>query len=558
MPGGVEPIRVSRVPIPESDPSALERQALLSRLPSRGTIIAGKYRIGDVLGSGAMGCVVAAEHLLMQRNVAIKFVIGCASNANAVQRFFREARVTQSLQDEHVVRVYDLGVLDNGTPYLVMEHLEGRDLGQLLKAQGKLPAEEAVDYVLAACQALAEAHASGIVHRDIKPSNLLLSSRKNGAPLLKVVDFGISKLLDDDQGLDASLTASVSLLGSPLYMSPEQVRSAKAIDERCDVWALGVTLYALLTARAPFQGDGVHGVCAAIVADPPAPFQPEDAVDSALQDVVLACLVKRPEERTASVSALAAQLTAFASKAGQLCAARIDTLYTRQPESSHSAWQPQLAVEATADAVSGEAATAAASHVMPAADGGTLNHGTAQTLAPQPALRARRGRRRAGLTLAIAGGVLLGGVGARHLLSTAAADDTAVWGSAQTASGGDGESPPGKPDAPAAVAATADSAETAAVPEGAAPAGSSSAARIAVAEPRNPPAARITGEPGASEPSPTLAGSATAKPATPRAAKPSVIQPSAGQAAGAASSAPPAPGKPKPAAKDDDGFAIPD
>lgn len=381
-------------PKPASDPSESAAKARLHArgLPAVGDVVADKYALGEVLGRGAMGCVMSAEHLLMQRKVAIKFVLGFSSNPNAADRFVREARVTQSLQDEHVVRVYDLGVLDNGTPYLVMEHLEGQDLAQLLDANHRFPVDTSVDYVLGACEALAEAHAAGIVHRDIKPSNLILTQRKNGTPLIKVVDFGISKVLDDDEEVEKSLTGSVAMLGSPLYMSPEQIRSAKTIDARADVWALGVTLYTCLTGEAPFDGEGVHGVCASIVADPPRPFPEDLTLPDGLEEVLSRCLAKRPEERTASVVVLAAELSPFASKRGKLSADRISTLYNSPSPESAQAWQPKLQKETTLDAEGSQSSARAAVSGLEETElesaSATLNHPTSQTI--DGPLRAKR------------------------------------------------------------------------------------------------------------------------------------------------------------------------
>lgn len=384
-------------PKPAADLSESAAKARLRArgLPAAGDVIADKYALGEVLGRGAMGCVMSAEHLLMQRKVAIKFVLGFSSNPNATERFVREARVTQSLQDEHVVRVYDLGVLENGTPYLVMEYLEGQDLAQLLHANQRFPVDTSVDYVLGACEALAEAHAAGIVHRDVKPSNLILTQRKNGTPLIKVVDFGISKVLDDDEEVEKSLTGSVAMLGSPLYMSPEQIRSAKTIDARADVWALGVTLYTCLTGQAPFDGEGVHGVCASIVADPPRPFPKDLDLPAGLEQVLSRCLAKRPEERTASVVELAAELSQFASKRGKLSADRINTLYNAPSPESSQTWQPKLQKETTLDAEGSQNGAGAAVSAPKGTEfehaGATLNHPTSQTIdAPLHAKRRPR------------------------------------------------------------------------------------------------------------------------------------------------------------------------
>src|SRR5262245_55273398 len=159
-----------------------------------GEILAGKYRVERVLGAGGMGLVVAATHLVLGRLVALKFMLPQTVGAGgSIDRFLREARAASLLRSEHVASVKDLGTLENGAPFIVMEYLEGIDLAQLLHERRTLPPMVAIDYVLQACEALAEAHAHGIVHRDLKPANLFLTRRPNGTPLVKVLDFGISK-----------------------------------------------------------------------------------------------------------------------------------------------------------------------------------------------------------------------------------------------------------------------------------------------------------------------------------------------------------------------------
>ncbi len=235
-------------------------------IPQPGELIGGKFIVETVLGVGGMGVVVSARHVQLGQTVAIKFLRrGALTNPEAVNRFLREARASVGLQSAHVVRVMDVGTMDDGLPYMVMEHLSGTDLGQSLEARGLLPVEEAVDCLMQAMDAVAEAHSVGIVHRDLKPSNLFLSLRPDGSSLVKVLDFGISKAVDG-AGPPANLTATTMVLGSPLYMSPEQVRSTKSVDTRTDVWALGVILYELVTGLPPFEADTVTGLCAKIVA----------------------------------------------------------------------------------------------------------------------------------------------------------------------------------------------------------------------------------------------------------------------------------------------------
>ncbi len=201
-----------------------------------GDVIAGKYRVDRAVGRGGMGIVVAASHLFLPQRVAIKLLLSTESPA-LVQRFLREARAVVRLKGEHVVRVFDVGELGSGIPHIVMEYLEGEDLSDVLRARGTLSVVDAADYVLQACLAMAEAHAAGIVHRDLKPANLFLTTTPGGATLIKVLDFGVSKEVPGStEGVGGSLTQTREMLGSPIYMSPEQMRSSRSVDARSDVW----------------------------------------------------------------------------------------------------------------------------------------------------------------------------------------------------------------------------------------------------------------------------------------------------------------------------------
>jgi len=207
-----------------------------------GDLLAGKYRVERVLGSGGMGIVVAARHEQLDQRVAIKFVREEAlGNEDAVARFLREARAAVKLRSEHAAKVLDVGTLESGAPYMVMEYLEGSDLGAILSEGEPLSVEVAAEYIAQACEAVAEAHAAGIVHRDLKPQNLFLTQTIGGGARVKVLDFGVSKTLESTGG--GGLTQTRSMLGSPLYMSPEQMRSSRDVDARSDVWVFGVVLF---------------------------------------------------------------------------------------------------------------------------------------------------------------------------------------------------------------------------------------------------------------------------------------------------------------------------
>jgi serine/threonine protein kinase len=286
------------------------------QLPQPGDVIADKYRVEHVVGTGGMGVVFAARHMQLDQSVAIKVLTLPASDerrSEAVVRFLREGRAAAALHSDHVVRIYDVGSLDNGMPYLVMELLDGCDLASLLSHLETLPVEHAVECVLQAGDAIAQAHQQGIIHRDLKPSNLFVTTRSDGSTLIKVLDFGISKSLQDRQ-LEGELTDTRTVLGSPFYMSPEQVRGAKHVDHRTDIWSLGAILHEALSGRPPFEADTLPAACAAIVADAPHPLRPTRAdVPVELEAVVLRCLEKDPSLRYACINDLLRALRPFSA-----------------------------------------------------------------------------------------------------------------------------------------------------------------------------------------------------------------------------------------------------
>jgi serine/threonine protein kinase len=305
-----------------------------------GDVLAGKYRVVRTLGAGGIGVVVEAVHTQLERQVAIKFLLPEANeNPQVVARFTREARASARLKGEHVTQVIDVGALDDGSPYMVMEYLSGTDLGELLSERGRLSIPDAVDYVLQAIEALAEAHAARIVHRDLKPANLFLTRTADGEPLVKVLDFGISKALDPDKSESGlSLTQSATMIGTPLYMSPEQMRDARHVDVRTDIWALGAILYELITGRPPFLATSLAELCVKVMQDDPVPLsrvRPE--VPPELTAIVDRCLCKQRTGRYADVGELAGALARFGGTLSQSRVTRVSRLLGR---SSAAARQP--------------------------------------------------------------------------------------------------------------------------------------------------------------------------------------------------------------------------
>ena len=287
-----------------------------------GDIIAGKFQIERVLGEGGMGYVVAARHLQLGQMVALKFMREDVLTDEYRSRFLREARNTVRLKSKHVSRVLDVGALDGGTPYMVMEYLEGTDLSALLQKRGPFPPAEACEYIIQACEAIAEAHGHGIVHRDLKPANLFLTRGSGGEPVVKVLDFGVSKVLElgvDDTSpggrrghIDSVVTKATDLLGSPSYMSPEQVVSARDADALSDVWSLGIILFRLISGKAPFTGNSLGDLIQNIIHGPmPNLRDLRPDLPEGLEHVLFRCL-ERDKTRRPDVIELARLLAPYA------------------------------------------------------------------------------------------------------------------------------------------------------------------------------------------------------------------------------------------------------
>jgi serine/threonine-protein kinase len=301
-----------------------------------GEQIGGKYRVTGLIGEGGMGIVLSAVHDDLERDVAIKVVRReLLQNEDVIERLLAEAQIAACIRSEHVTRVLDVGRLTNGSPYLVLEKLEGRDLSGILDEGGPLDTETAVDFVLQVCDALAEAHAGGIVHRDLKPENLFFTTRPDGSPCIKVLDFGISKNLGA-RDRRAAITNPSQVMGSPFYMAPEQIRS-KPVDPRSDVWALGVVLYELCTGQTPFAADSVPSVCHLVLNEKPTPprtFAPD--LPLALEGIILRCLEKDADHRFANVAELASVLAAFGGPEAAYYADRVERVLRVGPGATGS------------------------------------------------------------------------------------------------------------------------------------------------------------------------------------------------------------------------------
>ncbi len=290
--------------------------------PKVGELIDDKYLLERQLGQGGMGTVFAARHRLLGDRVALKVMLDVGEATDEVrQRFMNEARLATRIQSPHVARPRDSGFWQ-GLPYIAMELMEGEDLEQSLERRGPLPIPEAVDVVIEIADALTKAHAEQIVHRDIKTANIFLAQRPDGSITAKLLDFGISKA-PPAMG-SPSLTRTSSVMGSPAYMSPEQLKSSKLVDPRTDVWSLAVVLHEILGGKSPFAGESFAQIFMSIISGAiPTIRSLRPECPPELDDAVAACLVRDREHRTGSVGELARRIAPFGTVRAHIALRRI-------------------------------------------------------------------------------------------------------------------------------------------------------------------------------------------------------------------------------------------
>jgi serine/threonine-protein kinase len=427
-----------------------------------GDVVAGKYEVTKILGVGGMGVVVAARHLELDKLVALKFMHDEAmKTGQTVERFLREARAAARLTNEHIGRVLDVGRLPDGVPYIVMEYLEGRDLHAVLMEHGAMEVADVCEYVLQACEAMAEAHAQGIIHRDLKPENLFLTTRHDGRPLIKVLDFGISKAQ-----YAAGSTGTYTALGTPTHMAPEQVRSSRTVDARADIWSLGVILYQLLSNTLPFEADTVAETMVKVISDPPSSLADvRPGLPPTLVATVARCLEKERDRRFDNVAELAHELIPFAPERARAAVSLIERVMTaKTPAASSRASAdddvlPDGAATAPgfkrqrADAVVVATPTAAAPTIAPAL-ATTLGSAIGQSLEASLPRRLRRWR---GIAVLVAAPAITF-FGAMFVLSARSggaaehespADESAIGSGSSAIVGVDRPTPPADRGAPA-------------------------------------------------------------------------------------------------------------
>ncbi len=326
---GTDPARAH----PESGALTAQSKA---RIPEVGEIVQEKFLLESCIGSGGMGVVFQGEHLLLQTRIALKCLrTELLGDAGALARFLQEARLAASIENEHSTRIHDVGTTADGVPYIVMEYLRGTALDEHLERIGPLPVADAVTIVLQVLSVLAEAHGKGLVHRDLKPANLFLQERSSGELWIKVMDFGISKHTGEAPAPRLGITTPHSLLGSPQYMSPEQLRDSSTVDHRSDIWSVGVVLYELLAGAVPFDAESLADLCAIVLDRDPAPLRKvRGDVPPGLEAVLRKTLAKDPAERPQNVGELALLLAPYAPESARAAVGGINAACLKSSRSA--------------------------------------------------------------------------------------------------------------------------------------------------------------------------------------------------------------------------------
>lgn len=305
-----------------------------------GTRIADRYEVVRALGQGGMGDVVVARHLFLKQLVALKVIrVDTVPDKSMLARFEREAHIIAKFRGENVARVLDAGCTAEGMPFIAMELLSGQDLDAAVRLAGTLPPLAAVGYVLQVCEGLAEAHTMGIVHRDLKPANLFVTTRLDGSALVKILDFGISKaapgVLGDSTG--GQVTSTSATIGSPAFMSPEQLRSSRDVDERTDIWAIGVILYRICSGHLPFEGESITEVIVKVMTEPAPNLRLRASnIPEPLVLLVEDCLAKNREQRPAHVGVVAERLAPLLGAQGHESAQRISRIMATRHAFDHT------------------------------------------------------------------------------------------------------------------------------------------------------------------------------------------------------------------------------
>ncbi|MCC6648277.1 MAG: serine/threonine protein kinase [Polyangiaceae bacterium] len=421
--------------------------------PSAGEVIDGKYRIDRMLGQGGMGAVAAAFHLLRKAPVALKFISpDIVRVPGAVERFVNEAVAASQIDSDHVVRIFDVGQMPSGLPYIVMEMMSGQDLAVVLEREGPtgLPVPRAVHFVLQILRALQVAHGAGIIHRDLKPSNAFVITKDGEPDFVKLLDFGISKITQDASESAQHLTQTNTGLGTPLYMSPEQARNARDATPRSDIYSVSAILYELLTARTPYLADTPNDLLFKLFTTEPDDIRGvRPDVPEGLAAAIHRGLSKEPAGRPASVTELAELIAPYADARSASIVSKLgpsrSSLVSSDPQATVIA--PSGPLDRTAIASSTVGA-----RTVPAAQGGgatELNMGVSDA----PGGAAQKKKSNAGVLAAVGVVAVLALAGGGVALSRGSATPAATTPTAPSAKPAPSPTPDPAPAASAAKSA---------------------------------------------------------------------------------------------------------